>query len=143
MIKVGVCNANNLNSFVFDDINGGIDLTFENYIAELESQDKTEEEIRELTEQYDNDNRVVLFGDWIKVNGKYEPDKTKDFAAVYDNESNIITVEWSKHIKLCAETSPCYVMSDGSGRCGDLDSEGTTVTAYSLPIEYFKKEGGT
>lgn len=138
-IKTGVTQANNLNSFVFDDISSGIDLTFEEFCHGLESENLIDDEKQARIDQYDNDNRITLFGDWIKIDGKYQPDKTKQFAAVYDNETNIICVEWSKTVKQCAETSPCYVMSDGSGRCGDLDSEGDQVAAYSLPEEYFNQ----
>lgn len=139
-IKTGVTQANKLNWTIFDEIDRGIDITLEGFINDLKAQGKSGDEIQRELDHTDFDSRVVLFGDWTKKNGKYEPDKSKDFAAVYNSDTNIICVEWSKTLKTCRETSPCYVMSDGSGRCGDLDSEGDSVTAYSLPEEYFKQD---
>ena len=75
------------------------------------------------------------------TDGRYEIDRSKTFAAVYSSYSGNVTVEYSKHTTLCHNTSPCYTMADGSGPCGDLDTKGDTVTAYTLPPEYFKNEG--
>lgn len=44
-------------------------------------------------------------------------------------------VEWSRHTTPCHHTSPCYVMADGSGPCGDLDTPGDSVVAFALPPE--------
>jgi len=138
--RVGITQANRLNSFIFDDINNGIDLTFEEFLLDLEKEGLTEQEKDSRIDQYDNDNRVALFGSWKKVNGRYEVDKSGEFSAVYNNDSGNISVEWSRTLKRCAKTSPCYVMTDNSGPCGDLDSDGDDVEAYSLPAKYFNQE---
>jgi len=122
------------------DYNNMIDLTFEEYVLDLKEEGLSDSEIEEKTENYESDYTTYLVGDgWKKVNGKYEIDKTKELAATYSNNSGIICVEYSKYIKECGPTSPCYVMADGSGPCGDLASVGP-FRAYSLPVEYFQPE---
>lgn len=79
-----------------------------------------------------------LIGDWRKnAEGLYEIDHngSAGYAAQFNSGSmgDIVTVEWSKTTKRCHHTSPCFVMSDGSGPCGDLDTVGDSVVAYCLP----------
>jgi hypothetical protein len=139
-IKVGIINANSdkLCEFIHDEINQGTDIIYEEFLDDLEQQGISEEEIERQCDNYRNDHVVILFGDaWVKVNGRYEIDRTKEFAATYNNDSNVIAVEWSKYTRNCAGTSPCYVMADGSGRCGDLDTDGETETAYDLPPDFY------
>jgi hypothetical protein len=121
---------------VFDEIHqNGIDLSFEEARAELEEQGKTDDEIDEALQDFES--HLFLFGPaWVKVNGKYSIDKTKDFAASYNSETGVICVEYSQTIKACHHTSPCYVMADGSGPCGDLNTKGDSVKAYALPDDY-------
>ena len=66
-------------------------------------------------------------------------DKTKEFAAVYNSDSGNISVEFSQTTRSCHHTSPCYVMADGSGPCGNLDTPGNSVVAYDLPREFYKE----
>ena len=98
------------------------------------------DDAQEEMEYVEFDTKVILLGDWIKVDGKYsiDPNGKEGFAAEYNSGTGTICVEYSKHTKLCNNTSPCYVMADGSGPCGDLDSEGDTVIAYTLPVEFFR-----
>lgn len=139
-MRVGVCNANNLDWDVFThDLDKGIDLTYEEFRRDLESRELSEEEIQYELDRYETDERIVIFGDWLFKDGKYEPDKSGEYAAVYNSGTNIVTVEYSQYVKQCALTSPCYVMRDGSGRCGDLDNDGI-YEAYSLPPEFFGME---
>jgi hypothetical protein len=149
--RTGIVSAHSLYSELFGDcLNRGIDLTWESYkderLAELtrENPDLDETEIQDL---FDNDSgmecdsHVFLYGAWVKNDiGQYEIDKTGasgSFALEYNTETGIVCVEWSTETMLCGNTGPCYVMSDGSGPCGDLNSEGDTVTAYTLPDDMF------
>ena len=140
--RVGVIAGNSelLSDYIYDDIDQGIDLTYEEYLLELEEQGKSEQEIEEEMDMACFDERIILFGDaWIKNNeGKYEIDKTKGVAASYDSGSNIITVDWSKTTRKCHHTSPCYIMANGDGPCGNLDTKGDAVLAYDLPKDWYK-----
>lgn len=139
--RVGVISANSekLSDWIYEEITQGIDIHFEQYINELQNEGKTEDEIEKLTEFWENDSSTILIGDWIKdTKGNYSPDKSKDFAASY--HEGIICVEWSKKTKPCHHTSPCYVMANGDGPCGDLETEGNSVIAYDLPEDLYSKE---
>jgi hypothetical protein len=89
----------------------------------------TEEE----KEMYESDNPTILIGDWIKRNGKYQPKKSGEYAAIVgESETQVV---FSKFTKRCALCSPCY-----PGQ-GDLDSEGEYLT-YNLPEDLIGfKEG--
>ena len=120
-----------------------IDLTYEEYRAELEASGKTEEEINEELEMFEPDSVTLLFGDWCKnKDGKYQIDQkgTNGFAGTYSNHGgDYVVVEWSKWSVLCHHTSPCYRMRDGRP-CGDLDTEGDSVEAYCLPEDHWAGE---
>ncbi len=139
--RTGIVSMNSLAEWMHDELHEGIDLTYEEYVEELLSQgiEQDTDAFYKATDCYECDNRTMLIGDaWVKnADGKYVIDKTKTYAATYSSSSGNIAVEWSKHTTLCHHTSPCYVMSDGSGPCGDLDTEGDSVLAYTLPSEYF------
>lgn len=152
--RVGVISANSqlLQEWIFDEIDQGIDLTYETafkeeYDTAIESgqtDDEAWKSANDATEFWDCDSRTVLFGDaWAydEKHGKYYIDKLKgEYAAVYNNDSNIICVEYSKNIRQCNNTSPCYVMSDGSGPCGDLGAPGDAVIAFDLPKAFYKED---
>jgi hypothetical protein len=137
--KVGVISCNQLKSFIYDEINQGIDITFEEFYDDLLDQGLSEEEIEKNTDRYEKDNSTILIGDWKKVNKKYEIDKNgpNGFSATYND--NIICVEYSKDVKKRGLTSPCYVMADGSGPCGDLSLPGDFDT-FSLPGDFFGED---
>ena len=151
--RTGVVNANSLYPDLFEDcLNRGIDLTYDSYredrLAELQA-DNPELDENEVQDLFDNDcveldSRVFLYGAWVKNDsGQYEIDRSGEhgsFALEYNTETGIVCVEWSLETTPCNNTSPCYVMSDGSGPCGDLDSEGNAVTAYTLPSDMFSKD---
>lgn len=159
--RSGVVSTNNLASWIYDTIHEGIDLGYEEWalsvIEEIrqeiklndENDELSEDEINEQVEQelenahYSPDDSTILFGDWKKdKNGFYVPNTKGEFAAIFTSNGfgDLVTVEWSKHTAKCGHTSPCFVMSNGDGPCGDLDSEGDSVLAYTLPPEFFGKE---
>jgi len=160
----GITHINKLNSWVLDEIifNEGIDLRYENYLLELRSEIEEEfskkgiddSEIEEELEnrldtidfgyENDSDTALILFGDWKKDDsGKYiiDTEGKHGFCAEYSGFcGGTVSVEFSKTLKQCRNTSPCFIMSDTGLTCGDLDSEGTDRLAYSLPVEYFRSE---
>jgi hypothetical protein len=120
-----------------------IDLTYEEYKAELVAEGKTDEEIEEELDFYEPDCVTILFGDWYQdpKDNLYKIDKEghNGFAGTYSNSyGDHITIEWSKWSVPCHHTSPCYVMSDGRP-CGDLDTEGDSVEAYCLPEDHWRE----
>lgn len=144
--RVGVISQHSVNDSCFDAIHNGIDLSWEEFEREIEEKvekgELTVEEAQQELDCVEFDTRTVLFGDaWEKDDkGKYFINKTKSLAAVYSSDSGNITVEFSKHVKLCHHTSPCYVMADGSGPCADLDTPGNSVIGFTLPDYYLRKE---
>jgi len=154
---VGIVSAHTVD---IDDLipNDAIDLTFESWVSdrraeliaelndpesELSKEGKTEEDIDDLidseSEQYESDSTTYLIGDWIEVNGMYEINRNgkEGYAATFDTDSNNISVEFSQTILKCHHTSPCYRMTDGRP-CGDLDTEGNSVLAYCMPLDFFR-----
>ena len=77
---------------------------------------------------------TVLIGSWKKdADGKYEPDKTGEYAAIV---SEIYTqVVWSRHVKKnVALCSPCFPgQADLGGNQGDF-------SAYALPPDVMGEE---
>lgn len=150
--RVGVTSLGSLSEWIYDTIDGGIDLTFEHAEEETREQitaenpgmddDEIDELVSESLSMADFDGRVILFGDWKKdKDGRYTPDTSGEYSAKYNGYNNLVTVEWSRHTVACHHTSPCFVMADGSGPCGDLDTPGDSVIAYTLPPEFFREEG--
>jgi hypothetical protein len=144
--RVGVTSMHNLASWAIDEIEtNGIDLTWESFLDDLRERGINEdsEEWQREVDYAEFDSRTILFGDWAKdKSGKYSIDRNgpNGFAAEYSSAWGNVTVEWSRDTKACHHTSPCYVMSDGSGPCGDLDTDGDSVVAYTLPADWFNKD---
>jgi hypothetical protein len=143
--RVGVVSIHSLADFVFDEIDRGIDLGWEEFNNDLEDQieagEITEDEAEQKRDSYQSCDNTHLFGDWKQdKKGLYviDRDGPDGFSATYNSGSGNVCIEYSKTTKKCNQTSPCYVMADGSGPCGDLDTPGDSVLAYSLPKEYFK-----
>lgn len=147
--RTGVVMAHSLASWFFDDQGSWIDLGYEEACLEARGEMKSEhpeadddeldELVSEAMENFDPPyGTTYLIGGWVKVDGRYEVDRESEFAATYDTGSNIVCVEWSRHTTRCHHTSPCYTMADGSGPCGDLDTPGDSVVAYTLPGDYFE-----
>jgi|ERR1035437_10263758 hypothetical protein len=142
--RVGVISQNSVCSDLLDDIiREGINLSYESYLEDIradcvregKTEEETEEAIEEASQCYESDSDMYLFGDWLKnESGQYEIDRNgkEGYALTYGGMGNLC-IEWSKTVKPCHHTSPCYVMADGSGPCGDLDTKGDSVLAYALP----------
>jgi hypothetical protein len=152
--RVGVVNASSLYGDLFQDcLNDGIDLSWESLIKEttdrlalnflgldeFELSDMVDSELQD----YDLDSHVFLLGAWVKdYHGGYmidESGKNGSYALEYNTETGIVCVNWSLKTTKCNNTSPCYVMADGSGPCADLDSKGDTVIGYTLPSDMFNE----
>ena len=131
--RVGVCRiTNEMQDEIFGM--GSIDVSYEQALSELTAANPklSEEEIERELECFES--RLILIGHWKKdERGNYSPDKSKEFAAEVNLETNICCVVWSTHTRSVHHTSPCYVMADGSGPCGDLDTPGDSVIAFDLP----------
>jgi len=125
---------------IFQD---GVDLSSEAFADDLRAQgiDEDSDEWQAAMDHYEPEGSTYLFGDWTRgKDGTYsiDPNGKSGFAATYSSNSGNVCVEYSKTTKRTHHTSPCYVMRDGSGPCGDLDTEGDSVVAYTLPAEYFR-----
>ena len=153
--RVGIVNANSLYCELFDDcMINGIDLSYDEYRAEAIERLKTDNpdlDDDEIDQLYDDENdcvefdsRTFLLGAWVKNDaGKYEIDKTGasgSYALEYNTSNGIVSVEWSELTQLCNNTSPCYTMANGDGPCGNLDSPGNAVLAYTLPKDMFYQD---
>ncbi len=122
VIVVGVLNLNECEDFIYDEIHNGVDLTYEEFVEDLNTQGLSDEEFEDALEDYESDSdNTVLFGDWNKIRGKYSVNKqgTNGFSATY--QGGTICVEYSKTTKKCGPTSPCFRMVNG-GACGDLNT---------------------
>ena len=139
--RVGVINVNNeklcqdaVNDFFYE----GIDVSYENAVNELEKEGLSDEEIERELEFWDSGESLLLVGDaWEKdADGRYCVSNKGTFAASLHH--GMICVEGSRTTRRCHHTSPCFVMADGSGPCGDLGTDGDAVIAYDLPSSFYK-----
>jgi hypothetical protein len=147
--RVGIISQHSVDSDLLDEIlRCGINLSWDTFINDLrndltkegKSEDEIEEELNNANDNYQNDNDIFLYGDWEEVEsgkdkGKYQINKQGKHGFALTFSGNNLCVEWSTITKLCHHTSPCYVMSNGDGPCGDLDTQGNSVLAYALPID--------
>jgi len=139
----GVIDCNKLDHSIYDIIDAGIDLYYEEAKHELlynleEGSDEYESALQELNDKWEPSAVVYLVGDWKKTPNGYEIDKEgkTGWAGTYNNgNGSTLVVEWSKHTTFCQPTSPCYRRRTG-GPCGNLDSPGGEVEAYALPSVY-------
>lgn len=151
--RVGIVSASSLYGDLFQDcLNDGIDLDWIEIYEDTEKRLKSENPdidecdlsdlVSDELQDFDRDSYRFLLGAWIKdSSGQYVIDKSGasgNYALEYNTNSGIVCVEWSLFSKRCNNTSPCYVMADGSGPCGDLDTEGNAVLAYTLPQDMFR-----
>ena len=148
----GVISLNSLADWVNDEIHQGIDLGLESAVENLRAEylekhpdaDEADidEHVEKETEYWEFGDSEILIGDWIKIDGKYQVDRQgkQGFAAIYSNFcGDTVTVEWSKHTRRCAGTSPCFMVV-GGGTCGNLDSKGSSHLAYDLPTDWYRGE---
>lgn len=146
--RTGVVSINSLYPYLVDDcISSGINVSYESFLNDLynqhgDNEDAIANDCDMYDSDYDRDGDTYLLGDWKQVNGKYEIDYNgpNGYAMTIDFSTNVACVEYSKYTTLCHHTSPCYVMSNGDGPCGDLDTPGDSVLAYTLPEDCFNKD---
>jgi hypothetical protein len=123
---IGVIHQNNIDmDWLNDEINRGINITCLECDCRIDG---------EVCEECQTEHFEFLIGAWYMVDGKYQPDcenKNEEFAASYFEEDGYIIVHWSVHTSKCLFCSPCFY------GCGDLDSPGNEVTAFSLPPDAF------
>jgi hypothetical protein len=131
-IKTGVLNGNNLENYFFWE-EETVDLDYEEYLRENPEGDP---------EGYCGDSTNFLYGDWIKVEDKYAPDRSgpRGYAAIYDSNDNTIQVVWSRWAVLCARCSPCFPDQGDLTSTPGWNSQGDPVVAYSLPPEYMSQD---
>ena len=130
----GVYNGNQIN-WEFMDYDY-ICLDCESYIKEheLTCQEYQENEYCDCLDFLECSNHTHLYGSWkIDDNGLYEPDKTGEYAAIYDSNQNVFQVIWSKTIVTGGLCSPCYPGQVDIGSQGDF-------TAYAFPDDMIYKE---
>jgi hypothetical protein len=122
-----------IHSIEWDGVGDEICLTCEEIEAEIIAQYEDEEERDEELESVECDSsHTKIWGKWKKgEEGKYEPDKTGEFAAIL-NETTVQVV-WSRFTARGNVCSPCY-----PGQI-DLDSTGEFL-AYTLPDYLLYKE---
>jgi hypothetical protein len=122
-----------IHSIEWDGVGDEICLTCEEIYAEITAQYEDEEERDEELESVECDSsHTKIWGEWKKdEEGKYEPDKTGEFAAIV--RETVVQVVWSKFTARGNVCSPCY-----PGQI-DLDSEGEFL-AYTLPDYLLYKE---
>lgn len=101
----GVYNGGDLAwEFLPDD---GIDLEYEEALAEGIDPDELE---------YWEGGSTLLYGDWIKTNergepddgGKWEPDRSGEYAMIYNGDENTAQVVWSRWVRYGKPASLCY-----------------------------------
>jgi len=147
--RVGVISESSLSFDLFEEcLNHGIDLTFESFRDDtlknlrIQNPDLDDDGIDELfqseSDMAEFDSRSFLLGAWVLGSDGPEIDKSGasgTYALTYDTGTGMVCVEWSTNTTYCHHTSPCYIMADGSGPCGDLDTKGNAVIAYTLPVD--------
>ena len=122
----GVYNGNQVNWEYLDyDF---ICLDCDNAIHEFEQMnpDYNDSDWQEFVDDLYCEGHTHLYGNWILVDGKYEPDKTGEFSMIYNSNYNTIQVVWSKYTINGALCSPCYPGQVDAGSSGDFK-------AYGLP----------
>ena len=131
----GVIGNNEIVQFISDETCGdAIDLGWETAIAEFEAEhgrepdDDEKDEWGEVSGDY-------LIGDWKKVDGLWEPDKTgsQGFSALV--RETVTQVLWSKTTTRANHCSPCYPGQVDIGSDGDF-------LAFTLPADCFDSESG-
>lgn len=150
----GVISANKVNSCFWDD--EGICLDCEDAFNEIEEIQNCPNgcdslslqdgiclecgwEKQDLYDSVECFDHTMLFGDWKKdeASGKYIPDESGEFAAVYTQGSfHDITVVWSKFTTRGTPCSPC------APKCVSIPDDGKTgeFLCYTLPKYLLEEE---
>ena len=114
----GVVNTN-VPEWLYDDMDGAINLSYEEWIKEYNPSD---EEI----DNYEPSDDTYLIGFILNTDDEYEPDPTAEYSAIVSSPyTQIVKSKW---ISKCGMCSMCY-----PGQ-GDIETEGLQTT-YTLPHE--------
>lgn len=115
--------------------NDFIDLQYEAAVAELVASGMDEAEIEHELDSFETGTEQ-LYGDWLKDEaGLYGPDPKGEFAMIYDSNSNVAQVVFSRVVKFGRPASPCYP-GQVDARADDPSAPNTrcqTVAYYALP----------
>jgi hypothetical protein len=117
-----------------DEEGNGTNLSYENALKEhkltCDDEECRTEDHNYYNEVYDGEEDTILLGAW-KFNGEvYEPDETKEYAAIkqYLGGAPLVTVVWSKELKgFASMCSPCCPNQI------DGDSGEGKLLGYALP----------
>ena len=128
----GVLANNEVCQFLSDEFNDAIDIGWEEAVEEYRAEHDGEDPPDGEFDWWESLG-PLLYGDWRKVDGLYEPDKDgkKGFSAIV--RECVTQVVWSKTTKRAGMCSPCY-----PGQA-DLDCPGDQL-AYTLPKDCFDEE---
>lgn len=118
----GVRQINRCSEWIYDTINQGIDLDWEEHLSECEEED------HDSCGPCEQSN--VLIGGWKKdSDGKWEPDQSAEYSAIAGQ--TVLQIVWSRHTRRSALCSPCF-----PGQA-DNDSEGDYL-AFDLPPDMIR-----
>jgi hypothetical protein len=121
MVTTGVHSINDLEQWMFDE--EGIDLDQLEHVR-LEHEGNAEACECDCMEQ-----GTTLYGSWkLDEAGKYEPDTSGEYAAIYSPDFGTVQVVHSHVTVPCRKCSPCF-----PGQ-GDVDAPGSDYLAYILPL---------
>jgi hypothetical protein len=128
----GVISNNEIIDFIGEEQYVGIDLGWEDWLADFESEHGREPDDHEkqwFAESCD-ESGPYLIGDWKKEDGLWEVNKDgpNGYSAII--RSDVTQVCYSKHTTLAAPCSPCY-----PGQ-GDVGTDGPFLT-YTLERDCF------
>jgi hypothetical protein len=138
-IKTGVLNGHSVEFFRDENY---IDLDYERALQEYIKENENSEEGFEEDFEYDSSGSTQLYGKWLKdEEGKYYPDPSGEYAAIYDSNDNIIQVVHSKYCMFVSLCSPCYPdQGNLDDFPGEKNSMGNPVWAYCLPADLMNEE---
>lgn len=122
--------SNNTPEWLNEEIDKGINLDYEDYMASAEDGEPEDDEVEHDFMEYESQpSDTILIGAWIKdQDGKYEPDPEGEYSAICGEVyTQVVQSKFTKRTNLC---SPCY-----PGQ-GDLDTPGSWL-AYDLPADIY------
>lgn len=152
----GVIPLNELDGDFFDKVSEGIDLAWQEHVAECREAECSECDCKHTDEEGNDgctcddvephayaardhdfcgpqERGTVLAGGWVKdqASGKWAPDESGVWSAIVGEI--YVQVVWSKTTKRCEPCSPCY---PGQGNLDTPDEDG--FLCFDLPEAYYR-----